>query len=402
MGLKSIFKRRKPRNAARLELTGYQPTFTAWNGNAYENDIYRAGVDAIARNAAKMILQPVKTFNDGSTAKADEGLTHLLQVEPNPLITAYDLLYKMVTQLYTLNNSFTYIHRIRGKVIGLYPLTVSSCSFELDETGHIWVKVVFPNGQTYALPYEDVIHLRRHFNGSDVLGDSNGAIAAGLEIAHTQNEGIVQSIKAGGSLRGILRFSQIMNRELMAQSRDQFVNDYLGVDNSGGIAVTDQSMTFTPTESKPVTISAEEQAQAKTKIYNYLGITEAIVNASYTDDQWSAFNESVIEPLALQITLEATRKLLTPDQVRAGYQVQCSTGRLQFISNENKVKLIKETMPMGILTVNQALEILGLPPVEGGEIRLQSLNYIDQSKADQYQLARADAGTLRTYDDERN
>lgn len=28
--------------------------FSTWAGNAYENDIYRGAVDAIARNAAKL------------------------------------------------------------------------------------------------------------------------------------------------------------------------------------------------------------------------------------------------------------------------------------------------------------------------------------------------------------
>lgn len=42
-------------------------------------------------------------------------------------------------------------------------------------------------------------------------------------------------------------------------------------------------------------------------------------------------------------------------------------------------------------TVNQALEILNLPSVENGDRRIQSLNYVDADKAEEYQLARAKA-----------
>ena len=65
------------------------------------------------------------------------------------------------------------------------------------------------------------------------------------------------------------------------------------------------------------------------------------------------------------------------------------SGRLQFSSNSTKVNLIKELLPMGMLTVNQALEILNLPAIEDGDRRIQSLNYIDIEHATEYQLKQA-------------
>ena len=129
----------------------------------------------------------------------------------------------------------------------------------------------------------------------------------------------------------------------------------------------------------------------KNKIYNYLGISEAIVNSSYNEDQWAAFYESTIEPLALQLSLEFTRKLFNDRERAFGNSVLFESGRLQFSSNATKVNLIRELMPMGLLTVNQALEILNLSSVPEGDRRIQSLNYVDADKAEEYQLARAKA-----------
>ena len=42
-------------------------------------------------------------------------------------------------------------------------------------------------------------------------------------------------------------------------------------------------------------------------------------------------------------------------------------------------------MPMGLLTINQALEILNLPSVTDGDKRLQALNMIDAKQAEKYQ-----------------
>ena len=57
-----------------------------------------------------------------------------------------------------------------------------------------------------------------------------------------------------------------------------------------------------------------------------------------------------------------------------------------YSNNSTKVNLIKELLPYGVLTINQALEILNLPPVTDGDKRLQTLNVVDAEKANQYQL----------------
>ncbi|MDR1703178.1 MAG: hypothetical protein LBS19_00620 [Clostridiales bacterium] len=47
---------------------------------------------------------------------------------------------------------------------------------------------------------------------------------------------------------------------------------------------------------------------------------------------------------------------------------------------------------MKLLTRNQALDILNLPRVSDGDEYIQSLNYIDASIADRYQLGREGNG----------
>ena len=43
-------------------------------------------------------------------------------------------------------------------------------------------------------------------------------------------------------------------------------------------------------------------------------------------------------------------------------------------------------MPLGLFTVNQALEILNLPSVEDGERRVQTLNVANTKIVDEYQM----------------
>lgn len=385
-----ILKQPKPKRVDRVEFNGYNPTFTAWTGDAYANDTYREAVDAIARNTAKLKASHVLTFSDHSRAEGKCNINRLLQVAPNEFMNAYDMLYKLTTHYFLYNNAFAILNRDgSGSVRGIYPVRVSQADFLADPSGRLFVKFIFPNGKSYIINYNDVIHLRRHYNNNDLLGDNNEAIIPALEVAHTQNEGIVNGIKSGVSLRGILHFTQILSPEKLKQQKDDFMRDYLTLENSGGVVATDEKTSYTPIENKPVTIDATQIEATQRKIYNYLGVTEKIVNSSYTDEEWAAFYESTIEPLALQMGLEFTRKIFSERERAFGNSIIFESGRLQFISNQNKINLLKEIMPMGLLTVNQALEVLNLPSVPDGDRRIQSLNYVDQAHATEYQLAQA-------------
>ena len=120
-----------------------------------------------------------------------------------------------------------------------------------------------------------------------------------------------------------------------------------------------------------------------------MGVSERIVNSSYTEDEWAAFYESTIEPIALQLSLEFTRKIFNEREQSFGNQILFESGRLQFSSNATKINLISQLIPYGLLTINQALEILNLPQVEDGDKRLQTLNVVDAQKANKYQLSEA-------------
>lgn len=367
---------------------GGMSVFTPWSGDAYSNDIYRGAVDAIARNAAKLKASHVVKYGDHiKTDGGDCKLNRLLQVQPNPYMSAFDMLYKLVTHYFLYSNAFAYLQRDdRGQLRGVYPIKARHVEFLSDATGELYCRFLFSNGREVTLPYRDIIHLRRHFNDNDLLGDPSTALIPALELAHTQNEGIINGIKTGAQIRGVLSYTQIMSSEKLKEERDRFMADYLTMSNSGGVVATDQKMEYKPIEMKPATVDDRQTDATKRKIYDYLGVTEKIVSSSYTEDEWAAFYESTLEPIAVQLSLEFTRKLFNDREQAFGNSIIFESGRLQFSSNATKVNLIKELMPFGLLTVNQALEILNLAAVEDGDRRLQTLNVVDAAKATQYQL----------------
>lgn len=302
--------RRQPERVTRAELlSGGAAVFSPWSGDAYSNDIYRGAVDAIARNAAKLRGAHVIRQQEHIAPQNSGKLTRILQTEPNPYMSAFDMLYKLITHYYLYNNAFAYLQKDgRGEILGIFPIRATNAEFLTDPAGALYCKFLFQSGREAVLPYADIIHLRRNFNGNDLLGDPNTALMPALELAHTQNEGISNSIKSGATIRGILKFTQIMAPEKLKEEKDRFITDYLSIANEGGVVATDQKTEYVPINTNPATIDDKQIGAIKAKIYDYLGISESIVNSSYTEDEWAAFYESTVEPIAVQLSLESVFK----------------------------------------------------------------------------------------------
>ena len=387
----SRFFKREPPEKSKVNLVNItNGNFSPWTGTAWENDIYRGAVDAIARNAAKLKGVHAVTYEGLKTPANDNRINRLLQIAPNEYMTAFDMLYKLTTQYYLHNNAFALLNwNEQGKLAGIYPINYTHVELQADRMDNLYVEFTFRNGKRAAFDYNDIVHLRRHFNGNEFLGDDNRALSATLELAHTQNEGIKNSIESSAHLRGILKLNQLMNDKDLKNTKENFVRDYLSMSNNGGIVTVDTKMDYVPIENNPINLDATQLHAVKNKIYDYVGVSEKIVNSSYSEDEYAAFYESTIEPLAVQLSLEFTRKIFNERERAFGNQIVFESGRLQFTSNKTKVSLIKELLPYGILTINQALEILNMAPIEGGDKRLQTLNVVDAERVTEYQLMRA-------------
>ncbi|MDW4231615.1 phage portal protein [Staphylococcus saprophyticus] len=373
-------------------LSGGFQSLSTFTGDAYSNDIYRSAVDAIARHVAKLSGKHV--VDNTSEQNNYSKLNRILQQRPNPYMSGYDFLYKIATQYYLYNNAFILVQKDnRGNLSGLYPLTPNSVEFVVDGAGEVYIKCLFKEGKIVHFHISEVAILRRHFNSNELLGDSNDAIMGALELAYTQNEGMREAIKNSAQIRGILKYGQILSESKLKEAKEEFVNDYLSMSNNGGVVAVDQKLDYTPLNVSDVQIDTSQIETVKRKIYDYLGINEDIVNGNYNEDQWQSFFESIVEPFAIQISSELTEKIFSEREKAFANRIIFESSKLQYASNKSKTNVIKELLPLGVLTINQALDLLNLPRVEDGDERIQSLNYIEKTLAKNYQMGEKEDNT---------
>ena len=365
-----------PEKAATFKLLdNYKSVFTRYNGK-YEEDIdVRACVDTIARNAAKMHPKHIRD-SKGNFEIINGNLYRLLAKKPNELQNAYQFYYQVITDLELYNNSYIYIQRDEDfKVTGLYPLSYRTIKlYELD--GKIYIQFKFGNSKERFVAYNNCIHLTRFTSKDGLDGGSVEPIIKTLSIKHVLDEGIVNAIKTTSAIKGIVKSTQAMLKPAdVKQMRDQFVEDFVKNADDSGIGGLDATTTFTPINLNPTTADDNQIKIFDSKVLSYFGINENIIQSKYSEDEWNAFYESVLEPIGLQMSLEFTNKIFTATEKYFGNEIVFESNRLQYASNKTKIELLRYAN--NIMTINELREVFNLTPIENGDVILVDQNHTD-------------------------
>ncbi len=353
-------------------LSGYTPVFTPWQGKPYEADVVRSAVDAIARNAAKLRAKHIRRVN-GKIIPVVGQIERLLTVRPNPNMNAYDFLYRLITTLMIDNNAFAYPLWDGFDLVAIWPINCTMAEFLEDDTNTIYVKFHFFDGGQIVLPYAEVIHLRRHYYNNDLLGESNDPINSVLSVIHTTNEGMAQAVKTSAHLRGLLKFQGMLKDADIKANRDRFVSEYMTLQNTGGIAALDSKAEYVELKNQPLMVNAAQMKELRDAVFRYFGVSENIVMGKYNEDEWNAFYESTIEPIATQMSLEFTSKLFTARERGFGNEIVFEANRLQYASVSTKLALVA-LVDRGAMTPNEWREVFNLSPIDGGDKPIRRLD----------------------------
>lgn len=367
-------------------LSGWNTQFSTLPEGTYNSKVARQVIDRIATHCAKLVPKHIQG-NITNNIKGD--INFLLSNQPNPLMNTFDFIYRIISLLYTDCNAFVYIAKDRsGFITGFYPVLATTYELLQGADGTMYLQFDFVNGQTYTIPYLELIHLRLFYNRNDIFGMSNRVLQTDLNTADTVSQGIDKAIKTTSNLKGILQYenSMLKNKDLV-KTKDNFVKDFLNMDNEGGIAALDAKAKFQEVNLKPITLDNEQLKQVNYNIFDYFGISEKIVDNSFTEEEWNAFYEGIIEARAIQMSYAFTNKIFKRQSIKDGHRIVFTANRLQYSTLTNKISLIKEAGALGLLTKDEAREIIELPQLGGeeGSKILQSLNYVDNKIANQYQ-----------------
>ncbi|MGM7635642.1 phage portal protein [Bacillus sp. Hm123] len=364
--------------------------FYSWDGNLYKSDVIRSCIRPKTKAVGKLIAKHIRANSSEFKVNPDPYLRFILE-EPNPLMTGQVMQEKLTNQLELNNNAFAYIKRDDlGYVAEIYPIPCFSVEVVENNQGDIFLRFYFKNGKRMTIPYIDVIHLRKDFNDDDFFGEHPGqALAPLMEVVNTTDQGIVKAIKNSAIIKWILKFKSVLKQEDVDMQVSTFVKNYLSIDNAnGGAAATDPRYELEQVKNDAFVPDSKQMQETTQRIYNFFNTNEKIIQSKYTEDEWNAYYESEIEPLAMQLAGEYTRKLFTRRERGFGNKIIFEASSLQYASMSTKMSLL-QMVDRGAMTPNEWRYILSLGPIENGD---KPVRRLDTAEVDKGNVVKGEGG----------
>lgn len=356
-------------------LNGYTPIFSTYDGGVYEMELTRSCIHTFANHASKLLP---------SVQGADvRGLKALLDGKPNPFMTSAQFVYKVAT-IYDTKNTCIIVPVLDelDRLTGYYPVNPAQTEV-IDVKGEPWLRFKFNNGKWAAIELARCGVVSKYLYNSDIKGEDNRALQPTLQLLHTQNQGIVEGIKNSASFRFMAQAGNFALGKDLSKSRKDWVEENLGAGN-GGLALFPNTYTnIQQIQSTAKIVDPEQMKLIQTRVLNYFGCNEDVLQNKVNGDKWGAYYEGKIEPFAIQLSQAMTAMTFSHNEQTRGNAIVWSANRLQYMTNQDKLQVSSQMFDRGVMSLNDIMAIWNLPAVPDGDKRYIRKEYTEISQLDQ-------------------
>jgi len=386
---------------------GFTPIYSQFGTNIYASDVVQQALKCIVDEMKK--LNPTHVRYNGNDPTPVKGNVQDVLDMPNELMTTSEFLEKTVWLLLMNYNVFivpTYYTWVDDKTgaerryyEALYPLNPTQVDFIEDDSGRLFVKFWFWNGYNTTIAYDDVIHIRYNFSVNQYMGGNlmgqpdHQALLSTLQLNENLLQGVAKAMQASYAINGIVKYNTLMDDGKTAAALKELENKLRN--SESGFLPLDLKAEFTPLEHKIALVDKPTLEFIDSKILRNWGVPLAILTGDYSKEQYEAFYQKTLEPLALAISQAFTKKLFTRREKAFGNKIELYPKELIFMTVSQTLEMINMLSPTGGLFENEKRVALGLRPLpELAGKRYMSLNWIDAANADQYQVGKVNVDVV--------
>lgn len=355
-------------------LTTWGEHYYQWDGKLYNNDVVRSCIRPKVKAVGKLVAKHIRETSDDLVVNPDAYMRFLLK-EPNPYMTGQKLQEKVATQLCLNNNAFVLVVKnADGLPEQLYPIpcTMVETVYKGQE---LYLKFTYKSGRQQIFPYSDIIHLRSDYNDNDIFGDSPAeAIRALMEVMGTIDQGLVKAIKNSGAIRWLLKYNSSLRPEDLKKNVKEFVDNYLDIESETfGAAGVDARATAERIDPKDFVPNAAISKDVINRIYSFFNTNENIVQSKWTEDEWNAYFEAEVAPIAIEMGDVYTRRLFSRREQGCGNKIVFDANNMQCASLSSKLNL-SQMVDRGAMTPNEWRETMNMAPIPGGDQPIRRLD----------------------------
>ena len=356
-------------------LDGYTPIFTNYDGGVYEMELTRSCIHTFANHCSK--LQPKVSGPD------KRGLQALLDGRPNPFMTSAQFVYKVATIYEAKNTCFIIpVLDLYDRIVGFYPVNPTQTEI-IDVGGEPWLRYRFQNGEYAAMELARCGVVSKYLYKSDISGENNEALRPTLQLLNVQNQGIAEGIKNSASFRFMATAANFSKGTDLAKERMRWTEENLGSGNGGLALFPNTYANVQQIQSTAKIVDPEQMQLIQTRVLNYFGCNEEVLQNKTVGDEWSAYYEGKIEPFAIQLSQAMTCMSFTKNEQTRKNAIVWSANRLQYMTNADKLQVSSQMFDRGVMSLNDIMDIWGLPHVPDGDKRYIRKEYTEISQLDE-------------------
>ncbi|MFP3453401.1 phage portal protein [Bacillus sp. SIMBA_154] len=365
---------------------------------------------AVSTLASDIASSPISVLTN-SVEDESEDVYKLLNERPNTYYSGFSLKYITVANALLNGQSFIEIMRDRhGNPIELIALRNSEVRIDQPKDLNEIVYYHNPikskkNSSERKIPADNMLHIK-FFTLDGITGRSPlESLKYEIESQEAGKKLYIDFFRKGTLPGGILKLSKAaVNDGSREKARENFERAYSGTNNQQKVLVLDETMSF-------------EQLQINTEVLNIvnnyshgtkqiakafglpphkLGIEQ--VNTSLEQANLDYLTNTLSNYFAA-IAAELNFKLL----IYPYYQTKkfkFDTKRFRETDAKTKRENIIALLQNGIYSQNDALAEYGIAPIENGDRRFMSLNYVDVDIMDEIQKAKAKSLPIPSVSDE--
>lgn len=355
---KVLGKDKYRQQVATVNTVGSMPYSPRWDGSMYQQVLVRSVIERFGIACSK--LKPEIHGN------ARPRIRRAIETCPNEFQTWPQFLHRCAT-FYMNNTTACIIPEYKPGTdvqIGFYLIPLAWAEV-VDYDGEYWLRWTTFDGDQRAIELYRVAIVTRFQYKSDWFGDGN-ILANTLSMLKAQEDAQRQSIADSAQLRFIGHMNGQVREEAMKEKRDRFAKDNLSDENDTPLMVYDNTfVSIEQLQSQNWTIPSDEMERIENNVFDYFGINRRILQNNYDENVWDAYYEGCVEPFALMLSEALTQATFTMRE-RPHNRILFSSNRLEYMSAASKRNMNKDMTDRAIITINEGREILGMPPVEGG------------------------------------
>lgn len=383
-------------------LSDSRAVFSTFGNNIYFSDFVNNCLSRIANEISKIEVVSVREKNNRIKRNKD-AITKLFKFQPNPLQTTKDFLSACAFLRLKCANAFIYpeyevIPLDDGgeyiRYTAFYPLNPVSAELGRFEDGRWCIKFFWSDGSSDTLPYDSVIHLKWRRGTSLVMGGGNdyGAvddrnILRSLKTLDEILQGLPKMIASSLNLNGVLTVKTIVEKAALEEAAKDFEKRIYK--SESGIVAVGLEGDYKPINKAFPAVPETVLKFLKDIIRERYGVSEAILSGDFDGKAHAAFYQTCIEDFMVEFEQAMTERLFSQREKDVGNRIKCYYSRVSYMDAAEKRELAQLARDTGLMTLNEIRELYGMSPIEGGDRRLQSLNYVNALKIDEIQASKS-------------